>query len=114
MNYANRIALIKIAASVYDMYPHETYALRHNSNNPAPKEMEILAVRESDDNVKYIKAQKDEGNKDVVMPKFVPSNSRSLSCYTGQYNILNDRPNIEGTGHGVALSQRPHNPQSYS
>lgn len=110
----NTIALIKLASSVYDMYPHETYAYRHNANNPKHKRRDILAVQEDDSSnsklLNPVSCDKDT----KIMPSSNGRNSMSKDIYPGQYNILNDRPNIEGTGHGQPLGRRPHNPQSYT
>lgn len=108
---ANRNALIKLASTVYDMYPHETYALRHNKNNPEYKERYVDAERDYDEPVSLSADYTDSLDQ---MPEQNGMNLPSRQPYMGQYNMLYDTPNIEGTGHGNPLSRRPSNPQSYN
>lgn len=107
---ANINALIKLA-SVYDMYPHATYALRHNENNPAAKYITVNMVRDEDSPVDIDASYSDYN---MLMPQRNGYNMMSDQPYMGQYNLLEDRPNIEGTGHGIPLSTRPRNPQEFS
>lgn len=107
---ANINALVKLA-SVYDMYPHATYALRYNENNPATKYRTVNVVRDEEVPID-INAYYPEYN--MVMPDRSGYNMMSNQPYMGQYNLLEDRPNIEGTGHGSPLGTRPKNPQEYS
>lgn len=110
--HPNTTALLKIASSIYDMYDHAGYANRHNQNNPRHKERQILAQEESDEGIELKNPSYTLDQ--TLAPKRQGVNYMSRDIYPGQYNILTDRPNIEGTGHGIPLGRRPYNPQSYT
>lgn len=109
---ANTKALIKLASTPYDMYDHESYARRHDAHNPEHKVQQVW-THETSDTGNEIKVPSNARDM-TVSPREQGMNTMSRDIYPGQYNILSDRPNIEGTGHGMPLGRRPQNPHSYT
>lgn len=107
----NSLALVKIAASVYDMYDHAHYAERHNDNNPSPREGQDVFV---------VNNAKDVQSKNVSQPKFiertalnlpkVPYNQDAPAWSKEQTHIYPSQITVQGTGHGKPYGPTPENP----
>lgn len=101
-NYSpNMDALVKIAASVYDMYDHENYAERWNDHNPKWKKVFTLPVdREEDGGEEVPDARKRAKAPEMPLPRRNPANKNAPVWSKEQTHIYPSFVGVEGTGHG--------------
>lgn len=102
---SNTVALIKLAASPYDMYDHANYGKRFNKNNPKPKSLNIFVNRISDTGKEVqAKLEQPEG-----LPKWV-TNKNAPEWSKLQTHIYPMPKSVSGTGHGDAYCPQHSNP----
>lgn len=107
----NMAAILKVAASVYDMYDHEHYAERHNANSPKRKPLELLAEAVAD-NAVLVRIPVQGPVQVAGMPSAWPVNGPCPYADGVVPHRYVNNSNIMGTGHGDVIG-RPNRKTPY-